>query len=337
MNERVTSKDVARISGVSQSTVSRVFSDKKNLVKPEIQQLVRETAKNIGYYPNLIARGMISGKTNIVALLIGDNIGPHYNRLINLFITRIQSLGKQCLVFQVTRQDNLDAIISRVIQFHVEAAIITASAMTEHMVKACSENSIPVILYNRYVEGLPVHTVYADSITGGTLVADYLYTNGHRNIGYVRFTKDTGEEIGKKNGLYSRLREYGIDIAQEEKTAYNYDEGYAAALRMLHPDKKHLTAVFCTSDIVALGFMDGARHEYGINIPQELSVIGYDDIAMASWKSYELTTVCSPTEALVDKVIATLNISLHKNNHEFITEMLEPFLVERNTVQKISD
>ena len=108
MNERVTSKDVARISGVSQSTVSRVFSDKKNLVKPEIQQLVRETAKNIGYYPNLIARGMISGKTNIVALLIGDNIGPHYNRLINLFITKIQSLGKQCLVFQVTRQDNLD-------------------------------------------------------------------------------------------------------------------------------------------------------------------------------------------------------------------------------------
>lgn len=335
-NKAPTSKDVARAAGVSQSTVSRVFSDKKNLVKPEVQEQIMEVAKKIGYRPNLVARGMISGKTNIVALVIGENIGPYYSSLINMFISKIQQLGKQCLVFRVTRQSKIDSIISKVIQFHVEAVIITASAMTENMVKACNENDIPIILYNRYIAGLSVHMVYADPISGGALVAEYLCSQGHKRLGYIQFVKETSEEVEKKIGFHSRIREYGVFTVQEDKAEYSYEDGYKAGIRMLKPGNRP-TAIFCTSDIVALGVMDAARYEYGMGIPGDLSVIGYDDISMSSWKTYGLTTVRQPTELLVDKVMAMLESLLQDKAREIMVEIMKPELIIRGSVTKMED
>lgn len=104
LDRKVTSRDVARVAGVSQSTVSRVFSDVSS-VKPELKERVYRAAEEIGYRPNLVARGMISGKTNVIGLVVGDSLGPFYNRIINKFAEAIQKMGKQCLIFKVPRQD----------------------------------------------------------------------------------------------------------------------------------------------------------------------------------------------------------------------------------------
>lgn len=335
-DRKATSKDVARLAGVSQSTVSRAFNSKDGKgVKPEVMEKIMSAAKDLGYRPNLVARGMISGKTNVVGLVVGDNLGPFYNRIIDLFVEKVQNLGKQCLVFKVPRQEQIDNIISRVIQFQVEAVIITASAMNKVMVDVCKNNDIPVILFNRYIVGANISTVYVDPIEGGNLAAEYIYNMGHRDIGYIQFSKETSEETEKKIGFYSKLRQHGVYTLIEEFAEYDYKSGYEAAKRMLSKEKTP-SAIFCTSDLIAIGVMDAAKEVFGLDIPGQLSVIGYDDIPMSSWSSYSLTTVKQPLELLVDKTVAILKKLLIDHNAESIVEVVKPELIIRKSTKKVA-
>lgn len=332
LNRTITSKDVAKLAGVSQSTVSRTFNSADGTgVKKEIRERVFKAAKELGYRPNLVARGMISGKTNMIGLVVGDNLGPFYNRIVDLFVEKVQERGKQCLLFKIPRQGNLTAIIERVVQFRMEGVIITASAINRIMAETMIENDIPMVLFNRFIPGVDVNMVYVDPVEGGKLVAEYLFQKGHRNIGYVQFDRETSEEMEKKIGFYSQLRQHQVYIMKEEQSDYSYQGGYEAGIRLLEK-KDHPTAVFCTSDLVALGVMDAARKVYGMNIPKDLAVVGYDDIEMASWASYQLTTVKQPTERLIEKTVQILMDKIIEPTSKTAVEMIKPELIIRQTV-----
>ncbi|MFI3172550.1 MAG: LacI family DNA-binding transcriptional regulator [Eubacteriales bacterium] len=330
-NKSITSKDVARVAGVSQSTVSRVFNKSDAYgVKEEVREKVLQAAKEIGYSPNLVARGMISGKTNVIGLVVGDSLGPFYNRIVNEFVEKIQGIGKQCLVFKVPRQEQLRNITERVIQFQVEAVVITASAMTKVMAEAIVGNDIPVVLFNRFIPGVNINTVYVDPVEGAGMVAEHLAKKKHTNIGYIQFTKETGEEQEKKIGFYSKLRQYGVNQIQEETSGYNYQEGYDAGLRLLKGNNPP-TAIFCTSDLIAMGVMDAARIELGLRVPEDVAVVGYDDIEMASWKAYQLTTIHQPVEEMISESIAMLERMVDGDKMPYV-KMIKPELIERKSV-----
>lgn len=332
LNHSITSKDVAKLAGVSQSTVSRSFSTANGTgVKKEIREKVFRAAEELGYRPNLVARGMISGKTNMIGLVVGDNLGPFYTRIVDLFAEKIQECGKQCLVFKIPRQGHLTSIIERVIQFRMEGVIITASAINRVMAETMLENDIPVVLFNRFIPGVDINMVYVDPVEGGKLVAEYLYEKGHRKIGYVQFDRETSEEMEKKIGFYSQLRQHQIYTLKEEQSDYSYESGYEAGVRIL-ASEDHPTAIFCTSDLVALGVMDAAREVYGLEIPKDIAVIGYDDIEMASWKSYQLTTVKQPVEELIEKTVQILMDKIADPTGKPVVEMVKPELTIRKTV-----
>lgn len=330
-NKNITSKDVAKLAGVSQSSVSRTFNNPNGRgVGEEIRKKVLEAANELGYKPNLIARGMISRKTNIVGLVVGDALGPFYNRIINLFVEKLQEKGKHCLVFQVARTDNIEKIIETVIQFQVDGVIITASAMNRIMAETIIENDIPVILFNRFIPGIDISMVYADPVAGASKVADYLHEKGHENIGYIQY-RETSEEIEKKVGFYSQLRKYGIFNVQEEYSKYDYREGYEAAKRLLSKENRP-TAIFCTSDLIALGAIDAAKNEFNLKIPEEIAIVGYDDIEMASWESYSLTTVRQPVEYMINKTVEIIDKKLKDIDEKNEIKMIEPELIKRKTV-----
>lgn len=331
LNRSITSKDVAKLAGVSQSTVSRAFSSADGVgVKKEIREKVFKAAKELGYRPNLVARGMISGKTNMIGLVVGDNLGPFYNRIVDMFVEKVQEKGKQCLVFKIPRQEQITAIIERVIQFRLEGVIITASAMNRVMAETIIQNDIPVVLFNRFIPGVDVNMVYVDPVEGGKLVAEYLYKKGHRNIGYVQFDRETSEEMEKKIGFYSQLRQYHIYNLKEEQSEYSYESGYEAGVRILKSEDRP-TAIFCTSDLVALGVMDAAREVYNLEIPKDLAVVGYDDIEMASWKAYQLTTVHQPVELLIEKTVQIITEKIENPSGKAVVDMVIPHLVIRHS------
>ncbi len=332
LNRSITSKDVAKLAGVSQSTVSRAFNSASGGgVKKEIREKVFQAAKELGYRPNLVARGMISGKTNMIGLVVGDNLGPFYNRIVDMFVEKVQEKGKQCLVFKIPRQEQIAPIIERVIQFRLEGVIITASAMNRVMAETIIQNDIPVVLFNRFIPGIDINMVYVDPVEGGKLVAEFLYQKGHRNIGYIQFDRETSEEMEKKIGFYSQLRQYQIYNLKEERSEYSYQSGYEAGVRILRSEDRP-TAIFCTSDLVALGVMDAAREKYGLEIPKDLAVVGYDDIEMSSWKSYQLTTVQQPVELLIEKSVEIICDKIENPEGKAVVDMVKPQLVIRQSV-----
>lgn len=333
LNKSVTSNDVAKIAGVSQSTVSRVFSGtSKYPVKEELKNRVLKAAREVGYCPNMVARGMTNGKTNMVGLVIGDNLGPFYNAIVNVLVGKLQKMGKQCLVFKASRTERLDKVIEGVLKFHVEVAIVTASAMTKVMTEEIERNDIPVILLNRFIPGLEVSTVYVDPLEGSRKVAEYLCSKGHKNIGYIHLKYEADEETEKRIGFYSALRQHQIYQIKEETSGYDYREGYEAGLRMLSTPNRP-TAIFCTSDLIAMGVIDAARNRLGLRIPEDLAIVGYDDIEMASWDNYNLTTVHQPADRLTDKIVEIIQYYLEtEGEKETIVEMIEPELVERGSV-----
>lgn len=332
----VTSVDVAKAVGVSPATVSRVFrEDTKNLVRPEVRERIIKVSKEMGYSPNLVARGMISGKTNIIALVTGENPGPFYQYIISQFIKEIQETGKQCLVFYVSRQSNMENIIEKVLQFHVEALIITASAMNEDLKDSCDNAGIPVVLFNKVLPNVDINTICVDSFTSGQLAAAYLLERGHRKIAYIRYKNSSQEEDEKYIGFYSELRKYGVSISREIASDYVYEACYEKS-KQLFSNNNDITAVFCTSDILAISVIDMLRNEYSLSVPDDVSVIGCDNIEVSSYKSYELHTMRQPIEEMIKETMELIEKILDGTQTESMLKIFKPKVEERNSVRDIN-
>jgi len=276
---------------------------------------------------------MISRKTDIIGVVIGSPVGPFYFEIMMTLMTKIQELGKQCLMFTVESGEDIDNILQRVLQYQVDGIIITSAALSSEMANLCIQNETPIILFNRFVAGLNVSSVYCDNIEAGRIVAQFLWDKGYKNIAYVGYEKDSASEMERKIGFRGKLSEYGIYNVVEEHADFSYKSGYEAAIRLLqlnHPPD----VIFCTSDLIAMGVMDAARVEMGIKVPEDVSVVGFDDIPMAAWPSHDLTTVHQPVEELCNETMELLSVLIENPGKGPITRMLRMQLIERGSTGK---
>lgn len=328
----ITSIDVAKASGFSQPTVSRVFNPKGNCaVAPEVKEKILAAAKELGYKPNFIASSMSSGRTNIIGIVVGFGIGPFYGQIINDLVARIQAMGKQCLMFKTDNQEQLDTIISSVLQFQVDGIIITSPAISKESIQSHLDISTPIILFNRFIYGIGLHSVYCDNASGGFLAGEYLAKKGHTNIAYVGYIGLASHEIERKSGFLTKLREYNIHSILEEHSEYSYESGREAARRIFSAENPP-TAIFCTSDLIAVGVMDVAKFEFGLNVPGDVSIIGFDDIEISHWESYKLTTIRQPVDELMDNVLEILASVIDEPELPPQVRRVELQLIERESV-----
>ncbi|MCB2288615.1 LacI family DNA-binding transcriptional regulator [Clostridium sp. CS001] len=325
----VTSIDVAKLAGVSQSSVSRVLNaDSGREVKDNTREKVLEAAKELGYKPNIIARSMISRRTDIIGVVIGNPVGPFYSKIMMELMTKIQEQGKQCLMFTVEAGEDINKILQRVLQYQVDGIIITAAALSPEMANICIQNETPIVLFNRFVPELNISSVYCDNIEAGRIVAEFLWVKGYTNIAYIGYEKDATSEIERKIGFYGKLREYGVYNIPAERANFTYESGYEAAIRLLKQNNS-LDAIFCSSDLIAMGAMDAARFELGLKVPEDISIVGFDNVPMAAWPSYDLTTVNQPVEQLVDETIDILTELIENPEKAPIKRMIRIGLIER--------
>ena len=285
-------------------------------------------------YYNIIARSMISHKTNIIGVVIGNPVGPFYSKIMMNLMTKIQDQGKQCLMFTLESGENIDKILHRVLQYQVDGIIITSAALSNEMANLCVEKETPIILFNRFVAGLNVSSVYCDNIEAGRIVAEFLWEKGYKNIAYICYEKDAATETERKMGFYGKLREYGVYNVMEERADYTYESGYQAAIRLLKKDNPP-EAIFCTSDLIAMGAMDAARIELGPKVSKDVSIIGFDNISMAAWPSYDLTTVHQPIDELGDETMKILSELIENPGKSPIIRMLRMKLIERGSTNKV--
>ena len=301
-----TSIDVARLAGVSQSTVSRSF-DPKSSISKETRRRVMAAAAQLGYQPNAIARSLITKRTNIVGIVMANLTDSHfYPRVLEGFTQRLQEMGKQILLLSAPSGYSVDEILPSVLGYQVDALIIASMTPGDEIIDVSNRGGRRVILFNRYVEDTSAGIVCCDNIAGGRLAADFLLDHGHRRIAYIAGSEKSTTNLMREKGFRNQLIERGYGDILREQASYSYDAGRAAA-RCLLSGANRPDAIFCAADIIALGVMDVARCELGILVPDELSVIGFDDIPPAEWPSYDLTTIRQPVDAMIAATLELLD------------------------------
>ena len=327
----VTAHQVANRLGLSQSTVSRAFTQSAS-IHPKTRERVIKAANLLGYRPNIIARSLITNCTNIIAVVMSNLTDPFYPLVLDRLAQRIQASGRQLLFFMIPPGEHVDDVLPSLLQYRVDAILITSATVSSRMASVCVAEGIPVVLFNRYVPGLKVAAICCDNVAAGRAVADYLAASGHTRPAFVSGESDVTTNLDRARGFSARLKELSMALyADEIGGDFSYAAGYRAAQRLIGR-RPVADAIFFASDIMAIGGIEAIRAA-GLRVPDDVSVVGFDDILMANWPAYDLTTIRQPIAAMVECAARLLELDGPKKIKSFRkTEVLKGDLIERTSV-----
>lgn len=295
---------------------------------------VRQAAHELGYKPNALASSLITRRTNLVGVVMAEITSPFYPYVLEKLTQQLHDRGKQVLLFSTGPDKDVDAVLPDVLRYKVDGLIIANAVLGSTLVEECVRQRTPLLLFNRYVHGSNASAVACDNRAGGRMVADALLDGGHTRIAFVAGKRNTSTNMDREQGFAERLRERGYADLRREQGNYTYESGQRAAERLLArtdpPD-----AIFCANDIMALGALDAARQR-GLRVPEDVSVIGFDDIPAAAWGAYNLTTVRQPVERMIDIGVETLLARIEEPERAPDTTFVAGALVWRSSARQAS-
>jgi len=326
--------DVARLAGVSQAAVSRTFTPGAS-VSDDTRAKVMAAAEELRYRPNVIARSLIRKSTNIIGLVVMRFTNPFYARVIRDFTRSLQELGYWTLLLNIAQNQELEVTLPMALQYQVDGLIITSATLSSKMAEECARSGTPVVLFNRYSNDSHTNMVRCDSVEGGRIVADVLLDAGYQRLGFMAGEESTSTNRDREFGFSSRLKERGVNTYIRESAGdYSYKKGYQAAERLLELNQPP-DAIFCASDLLAMGAMDYIHCTRGLNVPDELGVIGFDDIESASRPCYDLTTIRQPINSMVEHSIEVLMNAIQDQNSAPANIIISPELVQRSSTRTV--
>ena len=296
-----TSYDVARLAGVSQSAVSRCFRPGAS-VAPATRARIVAAADTLGYRPNAIAQGLITRRSNMVAVIISNLTNLYYPEVLAELTQRLSQRGARVLLFALEAESEIEGVLDLVWRYQVDGAIV-AARLSGPQLLAFAARDMPLVLYNRQSINVPAASVMCDFSVGEQLV-DGLVASGCRAFGLIGGPADSAVGEARVEGARARLLQAGLRPLGNERGDFSYDGGHAAAHRLFAAHR--LDAVIAANDVMALGAMDAARLDLGLRIPEQLSVVGFDGVAPAKWRSYRLTTVRQPVGRMTAAAVAML-------------------------------
>ncbi|CAG9623236.1 LacI family DNA-binding transcriptional regulator [Sutcliffiella rhizosphaerae] len=327
--KKITAIDVARLAGVSQASVSRAFS-KNSSISLKKKKLILEAAEQLGYQPNAIARGLITNQSGIIGIVMRNIQNPFYPEVLDKFYAKLAEKGYKVMFINSHNNEISDDEVSHLIEYSVEGAIITDTLLTSSTVQKFTRNGIKVVLFNRYDNDSISNAVVCDNVTAGKRIGDYLLEKGHKNPAFISGPMNTSTTVDRLKGFEEALAVHGINFFLTENGFYSYDGGFTAAKRLLERDHT-IDAIFCANDVSAFGAMDYLKTQ-NIRIPEDISVVGFDNVAMSDWVSYHLTTWHQPVDKMVKDAIHLLLEQINGNENAPIIHKVEGHLAERGSV-----
>ncbi len=289
----VTSHDVARLAGVSQATVSRALRPGTS-VPDATRQRVERAARALGYVPSRLGRSLVTRETGRIAM-VADLGNPLFSTLLTPIHDALSELGYQTLLL-AEHQEQVD-VYSGLFDRSVDGAILSTAKVGSILPFELDRHAVPFVYLSRLVDLVERDSVSADDAGGGAKVGRLFAQLGHRGVGAILGPSDTSTSRDREAGFVHQLALAGIAVRPEAviRTDYTTTTGYAA-FRQLMDLAPRPTAVFCGNDWLAVGAINGAR-ELGIDVPKDLTVVGFDDLPVAGWPVFDLTTVSNPVKS----------------------------------------
>lgn len=324
--KRSTIKDVAARAGVSAATVSRVFA-KESSVAPDIAKRVRASADALNYRPSVMARSLTSSQTNLIALVVGRLHNPFDAQLVEELSVGLQRSGRRLLIVPADYGEN-DPAAMVALDYQVDGIIVAAGHLSRESANRFVQLGVPVILYGRTLDEPGVDCIVADNLNASKLVGHLFSERNIERALYVRHVRKTFSDDEREAGFKAGLGE-GIAVDVLHCTKATAREHALAALS----SEARTQAVFCANDVLAFGVMEAAV-QLGLPIPDELMIVGFDDVDMASSPFFDLTTLRQSPNEISGWIINRLDQRLSKPAVEVTTHRIPARLMLRGTTPR---
>jgi len=290
----ITSHDVARVAGVSQPTVSRALRGDPRLSEAT-RKRVLAAAEELRYVPSQRGRSLATRSSGQVAIVVSDLGNPFYLQVLEELDRALHETRLRMLV--LTPDENDAVPLDRLVDGSLDGAILTTTVLDSTLPRALSERGFPFVLLNREVDEAPGDVCVVDNHAGATLAARELIGLGHTRIAAIFGPATTSTGRDREAGFRAGLGEAGIPLPAElfRRGPFEFDRGRADAIELLGARP---TAFFCANDILALGAYNGLASRE-VRIPEEISLIGFDDVLLAGWDMFQLTTVSQDIHGMV--------------------------------------
>ncbi len=302
--KRVTSYDVALTAGVSQSAVSRCFKPGASVSK-KMRAKVMRVAEQLGYQPNAIARSLITRRSNMVAVIINNFTNLYYPELLVQLSRRFDESNIHLLLFTLEHESDVDKILSQVWQYQVDG-VVSAAFLSHQQVEFFEQRGVPLVLYNRSFQDHPVSAICCNQEAGERVLVKKLHAAGHKRYGIVSGPPDSVVGNQRTKGALQCLKQLRVRGVRVVEGDYSYESGRAAFSQLMEDKGKAPDAVICANDVMAIGCIDAARHDYGLRVPEDVSVVGFDGASPGAWASYRLTTIDQPVEIMAEAAVSML-------------------------------
>lgn len=302
--KRATSYDVAELAGVSQSAVSRVFQDGASASKG-MRDRVLSAANKLGYRPNAIARGLITQRSNMVAVVITRQTNLYYPEVLVQLTQRFSEHGIRVLLFTLDHERDINNVLDQILQYQVDG-VVTAAILSNEQLDTIENAHIPVIFYNRTLPERLVNSVRCDQEEGERWLVSQLVAAGHKTFAIVSGPEDSSVSTERTQGALQKLKELNIEDVLIVEGDYSYASGRAAFAEIRNKMATLPDAVIVANDVMAIGCVDEARETNYLRVPEDISVVGFDGVGPARYAAYDLSTVRQPVGRMTEAAVSML-------------------------------
>lgn len=324
----VTSIDVAKAAGVSQTTVSRVLNGHPS-VSPKMHAQVQDAIARLGYRPNLSARSLVTSRTQTVGVVLGDPTNSYYAELLQTVSEELRRAGYRTLMLS-DRLGGVEDLATILWESDVDGIIVTTTLLSPEDEARLVSLDVPAVTMGP--DALPdADSISPDNLTGGRIAAAHLLDLGHERIGVIAGPLDAASVRDRHAGFLAELDARGIELDASllDVGDLEYDRAYTAATSMLRREDAP-TAVFCHNDLLAFASLNAAA-ALGLSVPDDVSVLGFDDVRMAAWESFRLTTIRQPIREMAVGAVESLLARFRQPEQDVSHITLPCLLVERAT------
>lgn len=328
-----TLKDVAELAGVSTSAVSRTFTDGAS-VSAKTRAKVESAARKLGYAPSLIARSLATQRTKLIGLVANNFRNPVFLDVFDLYTRALQQRGYRPLLVNLTDLADSENSARLLRQYNVDGVIVATSTLPPTLPITFHDTGLKVVhAFGRVTRKPSVHVVGIDNLEAGRMAARSLIARGYRKLGFLGGPKTATSTQDRASSFVAELKKAGLPEPHiGYARAYSYDAGREAIGALLHD--RDIEAIFCGDDLICMGAMDGARAA-GLKVPRDLGFLGFNDMAMAGWGAFNLTTVKQPIDDIIRKSVELMLDLVEGEMIRPASTVLPCSIIERGTLRPI--
>lgn len=327
-----TLKEVALRAGVSRSAVSRTFTDGAS-VSGKMRRKVEKAADELGYSPNFLARSLNTGRTKLIGLVSNNFHNPIFLEVFDQFTRQLQDSGLRPLLVNLSDEDSAKNSVQMLRQYSVDGVIVASSTLLPEFSKAFRDAGVPVVnSFGRHSSAPQVHVVGIDNAECGRLAARTLVERGYKTIGFMGGPELATSTQDRLAGVRDVLRDHPeITFSYSYADDYSFPAGRREMQRLL-ANGPRAEAYFCGDDVLSIGALS-AITDAGLNVPNDIGIIGLNDMEMAGWENINLTTIHQPVPQII-KSSVELIVAMLDDPDRFPEARLFPCtLVERGTLR----